>query len=224
MYGFSVYPRRHVTEPEIVEAYRGIPVANISDVMARTNGGGALLRPMHDGTPMAGPALTVKTRPGDNLMLHKALQIAEPGDVIVVEAGGDLTNSLFGGNMLAYAAYRRLGGIVISGAIRDLAEIREQSLPVFAMGVTHRGPYKDGPGEVNCPIALNGMAVEPGDLIVGDLDGVLAIPREQAGLLLAAARAKRDWEIQTGEAGRAGHFEKAWIDKELAAKGCLGLR
>ena len=125
---------------------------------------------------MAGPALTVKTRPGDNLMLHKALDLAEPGDVIVVDAGGDLTNAIIGEIMSGYAASRGLGGIVINGAIRDAGALRRASFPVYAAGVTHRGPYKDGPGEINVPIAIDGMVIEPGDLIVGDEDGVLVRP------------------------------------------------
>src|SRR5690606_36251902 len=126
--------------------------------------------------PLAGPALTVRTRPGDNLMLHKAIDIAEPGDVIVVDAGGDLTNSLMGELMLTYAKRRGVAGFVIYGAIRDADAFPQVNLPVFAAGVTHRGPYKDGPGEINVPIALEGMVVHPGDLVIGDRAGVLAVP------------------------------------------------
>src|SRR3546814_3234911 len=128
--------------------------------MARMTAGGARLRPMHAGGVMAGPALTVKTRPGDNLMVHRALDIADPGDVIVVDAGGDLTNAIIGELMLAFAEHKRLGGIVINGAIRDYAALRAGRFPVFAAGVTHRGPYKDGPGELNVPVAIDGMRAE----------------------------------------------------------------
>src|SRR4051812_49684010 len=106
--------------------------------MYRMDAGGARLRPMHKGGRMAGPALTVKTRPGDNLMVHKALDLAEPGDVLVVDAGGDLTNAIIGELMLRQAELRGVAGIVINGAVRDAAEIRAGKLPVFAAGVTHR--------------------------------------------------------------------------------------
>src|SRR3546814_16901317 len=122
--------------------------------MARMTAGGARLRPMHAGGVMAGPALTVKTRPGDNLMVHRALDIADPGDVIVVDAGGDLTNAIIGELMLAFAAHKRLGGIVINGSIRDYAAHRAGRFPVFAAGVTNRGPCKAGTGEANAPVAI----------------------------------------------------------------------
>ena len=128
---------------------------------------------------MAGPALTVKTRPGDNLMIHKALLMAEPGDVIVVDAGGDLTNALVGELMLSHAMKIGVAGVVINGAVRDYGWIRANNFPVFAAGVTHRGPYKDGPGEINVPIALGGMVIEPGDLVIGDDDGLLCVPFDE---------------------------------------------
>ena len=158
---------------EWVERYRSVPVANISDSMNRMTAGGASLKPMHRSGVLVGPALTVKARPGDNLMLHHALDIAQPGDVIVVDAGGDLSNALIGEMMVAYAIKKGVAGIVINGAIRDAASIGAGEFPVFAAGITHRGPYKDGPGEVNVPIALAGMVIEPGDLVVGDEDGLL---------------------------------------------------
>ncbi|MEI0548560.1 RraA family protein, partial [Klebsiella sp. 72742] len=111
---------------------------------------------------LCGAALTVKARPGDNLMLHYAIDSAEPGDVIVVDAGGDLTNALIGEMMVAYAVKRGVAGIVIHGAIRDAGSIKAGDFPLFAAGVSHRGPYKDGPGEINVPIAIDGMVIEPG--------------------------------------------------------------
>ena len=115
----------------------------------------------------AGPALTVRARPGDNLMLHKAIDMAAPGDVIVCDGGGDLTNALLGEMMLARAIGHGIAGVVIFGAVRDRQAFLERNLPVYAAGVTHRGPYRDGPGEIGFPISLNGMVIEPGDLIIG---------------------------------------------------------
>ena len=128
---------------------------------------------MHAGGVLAGPAFTVKTRPGDNLMIHKALDLADAGDVIVVDGGGDLTNALIGEMMVAHAQKRGIAGLVLNGSIRDYDAIHAGTYPVFAAGITHRGPYKDGPGEINVPIAIDGMVIEPGDLIVGDGDGLL---------------------------------------------------
>src|SRR3712207_1411976 len=165
--GFRIVPRSRKVGPDVVARFRDLPVANISDSMSRMTAGGARLRPMHAGGVLAGPALTVKTRPGDNLMVHKAIGLAEPGDVVVVDAGGDLTNAIIGELMIAQIVKRGQGGIVINGAIRDSAAIRAGGYPVFAAGVTHRGPYKDGPGEINVPVAIDGMVIAPGDLEIG---------------------------------------------------------
>jgi len=174
--GFRILERPRKVSAEVVAQFRALPVANVSDSMFRLTAGGARLRPMHDGGVLAGPAFTVKTRPGDNLMVHKALDLAEPGDVLVVDAGGDLTNAIIGEIMSAYGQARGLAGIVIDGAIRDADSIRAGRFPVYAAGVTHRGPYKDGPGEINVPIAIGGMVVRPGDLIAGDHDGCSRFP------------------------------------------------
>src|SRR5215207_8865996 len=111
MTGFRVLKRTRTVDAATVDRFRSLPVANVSDVMSRMVAGGSRLRPLHAGGVLAGPAVTVKTRPGDNLMIHKALDMAEPGDVVVVDAGGDLTNSLFGEIMVSYAASRKLGGV-----------------------------------------------------------------------------------------------------------------
>lgn len=176
---------------------------------------------MHSGGPLAGPALTVKTRPGDNLMIHKALMLAEPGDVIVVDAGGDLTNALVGELMLSYAIKKGVAGLIINGAVRDSRWIHANSLPVFAAGVTHRGPYKDGPGEINVAIALNGMVIQPGDLMLGDDDGVLCVPYEETRTVYDDAKAKRDAEAKTLANTEAGKLDaKTWVDETLKRLGC----
>src|SRR5207248_993046 len=124
--------------------------------------GGTQLRPMHRAGVLAGPAFTVKTRPGDNLMVHKALDMAAEGDVVVVDGSSDLTNALIGELMVGHAIARKLAGIIIYGAIRDLRVISEGDFPVYAVGVTHWGPYKDGPGNTNVPIAIDGLVIHPG--------------------------------------------------------------
>lgn len=220
MIGLQILQRRRAVSLDLARRFLDVPVANVSDCMARMSAGGAQLRPLHGGGRMAGPALTVKTRPGDNLMIHKALQLARPGDVIVVDAGGDLTNALIGEIMVGDAVRRQLGGFVIHGAIRDAGAIRAGSFPVFAAGVTHRGPYKDGPGEINVPIALNGMVVEPGDLMIGDDDGLLCVPYAEASALLAAALHKQVVEAQMVAEIADGSYRAPWIDETLSRLNC----
>jgi RraA family protein len=180
MIGFRICPRERKVDAATVARFRSIPVANISDSMSRMTAAGVRLRPMHAGDVLCGPAITVKTRPGDNLMIHKALDLADAGDIIVVDGGGELTNALIGELMVAHAKARKLGGMILNGAIRDYDAIRAGNFPVFAAGVTHRGPYKDGPGEINVPIAINGMVIAPGDLMIGDGDGALCVPFDEA--------------------------------------------
>lgn len=221
MIGFRVCARDRKVDAKWVEAFRSLPVANISDVMSRMTAGGAALRPYYTGGMMVGPAITVKARPGDNLMVHKALDIAEPGDIVVVDAGGDLTNAIIGELMVAHAVQRGLGGIVINGAIRDSAELSAGSFPVFALGVTHRGPYKDGPGEVNVPISIGGMVINPGDLVCGDADGFLSVQIEDAETVFAAATKKHEAETKQMEAIRTGKNDRAWVDAALSKLGCV---
>ena len=217
-------PRPRTVGPEVVARFRELPVANVSDSMSRMTAGGPRLRPMHGtGGVLAGPALTVKTRPGDNLMVHKAIGLAEPGDVIVVDAGGDLTNAIIGELMIGQMVKRGLGGIVINGAIRDSAAIRAGNYPVFAAGVTHRGPYKDGPGEINVPVAIDGMVIAPGDLVIGDDDGLLCVPYDQVEQVHAAAAAKHAAETKQMAAIEAGANDTSWVDASLKRLGCEGL-
>jgi RraA family protein len=220
MIGFKVCERNRRVEQHWVEAFRSLPVPTLSDSMSRMNSGGSLLRPFYTGERMVGTAVTVKTRPGDNLMVHKAMDMAEPGDIVVVDAGGDLTNAIIGELMVAHAAQRKLGGLVIFGAIRDSAELIKGAMPVFATGVTHRGPYKDGPGEVNVPIAINGMVIDPGDLVCGDADGVLAVPFADVAAIHAAAVQKCRDEEQLMASIVNGTSERSWIDDILRRQGC----
>jgi RraA family protein len=221
MIGFRIQRRERAVSAEQVRAFLELPVANVSDCMHRMFSAGPALRPMHDGQPMAGPAFTVRTRPGDNLMIHKALHMAQPGDVIVVDGGGDLTNALIGELMVATAVRRGLAGMVLHGAIRDARTLREGAFPVFAAGVTHRGPYKDGPGEINTSISMGGMVIEPGDLVMGDDDGVLVVPFDQVPTVLAAAQEKSRAEAGMMQAIQDGTQKIAWIDETLRQRGCV---
>ncbi|MGE6784905.1 RraA family protein [Ensifer adhaerens] len=218
--GFRVKSDMERVDPSHVEAFRALPVANVSDSMSRLVAGGDRLRPMHGGGVLAGPALTVKTCPGDNLMLHKAIDIARPGDVIVVDAGGDTTNALMGELMLAHAVKRGVAGFVLNGAIRDAEAIRAQELPLYAIGVTHRGPYRTGPGEIGFQISIAGMVINPGDLVLGDFDGVVCIPRADVDTILKATRAKHDAEARQMTATMRGDIDRSWVDRELERLGC----
>ena len=220
MIGLRILPRTRQLPPALIESFRSVPVANVSDCMGRMTAGGAHLRPYHKAGAMVGPAFTVKARPGDNLMIHKALHLAQPGDVIVVDGGGDLTNALIGELMVATAIKRGLGGIVLNGAIRDLDAIQAGSFPVFAAGVTHRGPYKDGPGEINVPIAISAMVINPGDLILGDADGLLCVPFDSAQYILDAALTKCAAEKVTVQEIEEGRLDTTWIDAQLQRLGC----
>jgi regulator of RNase E activity RraA len=217
--GFAIHKAKRKVSSNLVERFRSLPVANISDVMSRIAGTNRL-RPMHGGGWLGGPALTVKTRPGDNLMVHKAIDIAQPGDVIVVDAGGVLINAIIGEIMSTLAEKKGVAGFVIDGSIRDAGAIRAGSFPVFAAGVAHRGPYKDGPGEINCPVSIDGMLVEPGDLIVADDDGVLCVPYEDAAEICKLTEAKKASEEKSIQQILAGTPDRRWVDETLQRLGC----
>lgn len=218
--GFRVLPMPARPAKKLVKALAGMVTAHLSDNMNRLVAGGAALRPMHKSGKLCGPALTVKVAPGDNLMVHKAIDIAAPGDVIVVDAGGVLTCAIIGDIMSSLAEKRGVAGMVIYGAIRDSAEIGARRFPVYACGVTHRGPYKNGPGEINAPIALDGMVVHPGDIIVGDADGVVAVPLAQAEEILALAQAQLVKETEILKSIAKGKADRRWVDESLKQRGC----
>jgi regulator of RNase E activity RraA len=217
--GFSISPRPSAIDPALLAAFAGIPTPIASDNMSRMFAGGAGLRPYHKGDAMLGVALTVRTRPGDNLMVHKAIDLALPGEVIVVDAGGDLTNAIIGEIMTSLAAKKGVAGFVIDGSVRDSDYLATSSLPVYARGVSHRGPYKDGPGEVNVVACIGGSPVYPGDIIIGDTDGVLAIPRAAAADIakLCHAQIAREKAILASIAD--GTVDRRWVDEMLKAKG-----
>ena len=197
----------------VLAALRELPLAAISDNMHR-NIGTIGLQPYHRPTEktMAGTAVTARSRAGDNLTYLRALEFCRPGDVLVIDGGGDLANAAVGGILSFYAAHIGLAGVVVDGAIRDVAEIRGRDFPVYARGINHRGPYKDGPGEINVPICVGGMVVNPGDIVVGDQDGLLAIPQEDAEALIARARGVLEAEAKTLQAMKEGRWDRSFID------------
>lgn len=204
---------------ELVAAFAAMVTPHLSDSMERLYAGGARLRPMHRGGKLAGPAFTVKTAPGDNLLVHKALDMASPGDVVVVDAGGATEHAIVGEIMCTHARRRGIAGLVIWGAIRDSTEIGASDYPVFAAGITHRGPYRNGPGEINVPIAIGGMPVHPGGIIVGDGDGLVSIPLDLAERILESARGILAKETAAIRQFKDGTSDRSWVDRLLKDKG-----
>lgn len=228
MFGFQIFPRptdaKRIASPAQIEAARGLATSLLSDNMSRLTGDGGRIRPIHPmpaAVDLCGPALTVRTRPGDNLMIHKAIDIVRPGEVIVVDGGGELTNALIGEIMATIAKKNGAAGFVIDGAVRDAAAVAGMGLPIYAAGVSHRGPYKDGPGEIGGVISVAGMIVNPGDLIVCDGDGVLAIPADEADAVIKGAQAQLAKEQTTLKAIADGALDRSWVDAALRAKGAI---
>lgn len=168
---------------------------------------------------LVGTAFTVKSRPGDNLGFYHALAVMKPGHVLVVDGGGDLNNALCGDLMRAYAVSRGCAGFVVDGAIRDVAAFAAGDFPCYARGVVHRGPYKSGPALLNVPVSIGGQSIAPGDILVGDEDGLVTFAPEQLPAVIEGARAKLRHEKAimveiTGEAAR-----QAWLHGTLESFG-----
>ena len=194
----------------------------LADVAGRRGALHGRIAPLSPTMKFAGPALTVEIRPGDNLMIHAAMAIARPGDVIVVDGKGDLTSALMGEIMCQQCAAIGVAGVVIDGAVRDSEAIRALGLPMYAAGLNPNGPTKSVAGRLNHPISIGGVTVRPGDLVVGDADGVTVIEREKAAAMLplaaekVAAETKRIADIKSRKALRTG-----WLDGALRAAGVI---
>ena len=195
--------------PELIEAFRAASTSIISDNLARLPGAVGL-KPFHKGGPLVGVAFTVKTRPGDNLAIHQALELVGPGDVIVVDGGGDESRALVGEIMKTIAQWRGAAGYVIDGAIRDVGAIAADTFPVFARAAIHRGPYKNGPGEINVPVSIGGSVISPGDIVVGDEDGIVSFAPSGAAELLEKVRAQIKREADTLVAIREGRYQGSY--------------
>lgn len=212
-FGTRRHPSAEPADAKQLDLLRQIAVPLLSDNLHRGTGSVGL-QPYHkpSKSTMAGTAVTVRTRGGDNLAVLRAFDFCRPGDVLVIDAGGDLTNAVIGGIMTAGAAMLGLAGVVIDGAIRDSAEIRERDFPVFARGVNHRGPYKNGPGEINVPVCIGGMLVQPGDIIVGDQDGLLAFPASEAEVLINKALGQQQKEELQMQEIRQGRWDRSFVE------------
>ncbi len=211
-----LHPSGPRPDPSLLEQCRQLPTSILSDSMERVGGvRGVHWVPGGRWPRVAGPALTVRTRPGDNLVVHRALDLAEPGDVLVVDSGGLLERAILGEIMGRYAVTRGLAALVVDGAVRDAEGLAAGPIPVFALGINHLGPYKDGPGEVHGPVQVGGTVVRSGDVVVGDGDGVLVIPHERAAEVVARGQARlRDEEEQFAQIAE-GTLDRAWVLNSL---------
>jgi regulator of RNase E activity RraA len=192
--GFRIFKDFKRPASELVEKFRGIPSSNIADLLNRLACMRHELNPMNDNA-LLGVAFTVKAPMGDNLMLHLAMDLAKPGDIIVVDGEGCVNRSRMGEMMVSYSENRGIGGLIIDGAIRDVDAARASSIPIYAKAVTPQGPFKHGPGEINVPIACAGQVVFPGDILVGDSDGIVVISPRYAEALAIEAAAKHQEEV-----------------------------
>ena len=195
--------------PELIEAFRDAPTCIISDNLARLPGAVGL-RPFHRGGRLVGTAFTVRTRPGDNLAIHQALELVGPGDVIVVDGGGDETQGAGRRDHEEHRRIQRRGGLCDRRCDPRRCGVRGVGLPCFARAVIHRGPYKSGPGEINVPVSIGGSVISPGDIVVGDEDGVVSFPASVAATLLEAVRAQIVREEQTLISIREGRYQGSY--------------
>jgi regulator of RNase E activity RraA len=217
--GIEIHPRMQAPTAS-VELLRGLPSSIIGDIMGGRLVGTTGLRPVNRSVvSVCGQALTVRVRAGDNLLIHKALDMLEAGDVLVVDGEADVTRALVGEIMLTTAQVRGAVGFVIDGAVRDIDAFEALGFPCWARGISLRGPYKEGPGSINAPVTVGGMLVNPGDIMVGDSDGLVAVPASLAVETAAKAQEKIRTEQATLAAIRAGTYSSAWVDAILKQKG-----
>lgn len=191
--GKRVYTQRKLADPEIVKGFEGIPASNVGDTFERIGCMDPRIKLMSNpkGVSWSGNALTIKSRGGDNLLIHYALEnLAKEGDFLIISNEGCPTRSVIGQNMACSMQALKLAGVVIDGPIRDLDAIREMDLPIYATGACPGGPFKDGPGEINTPVACGNITVNPGDVIVADWDGICVVPRQEAAQILEQSRKK----------------------------------
>lgn len=200
-----IYKKINRVEEKILKGFSKIPASIASDCMNRTNSMGASIKPMMQDVHMLGSAVTVKCIPGDNIMTHRALYLAEKGDVLVIDAGGYPDKSVWGGIQTEIAKKRGLSGVVIDGSIRDADVVRHLRYPVFCSGVVPGGPHKGFGDSINIPIQCGGVVVMPGDVLIGDDDGVVVVPKRQAAFILEKSlerlKLEEKWkrEIRTGK-------------------------
>lgn len=203
-------------ERELIEAFRDLPVANIDDNMGRIGAVDSCIYPMNPDIRLLGTAFTINAPAGDNLLFHAALDMAQPGDVLVLANKGSMSRSLCGEIMSNYAKSKGLAGIIIDGCVRDSYALRTMDFPVYAKGVTPNGPYKNGPGEINFPVSFAGVVINPGDILVGDADGILVIPPQFAREIAENAKKTNVSETMQLEGILTGKgWPRPWVEEKL---------
>ena len=218
--GFRIFTKISRPEKTLIDQFKDLPVAVVADEMNRLGCMDSRIKTLN-GRSVVGAAITVRTRSGDNLLLHRALDMAEPGDVIVVDAQGELSNAIAGENMMMWAERRGIAGVIVDGAMRDLDAIRKMRLSVFAAGIQPKGPHKNGPGEINVPVSCGGIVVYPGQIIVGDDDGVVAVHPSDAPEVLKRAQARHAKESRTRQAIIDGTYDRSpYTEAALQKLGC----
>lgn len=218
--GFRVRATIERPAEELIDMYRQFETTDVSDMLNRMFTLSGELRNLVNDKPLVGAAVTVKLFPGDNLMLHKALDVAKPGDVIVVDTSASQKNAVFGDLIANKAKHFGIGGFVIDGLIRDLTGVKETGLPVYARGVTAFGPLHRGPGELNYPISCGGIVINPGDIVTADQSGIVVVRKEFASdtlLRLTEHKARMQSYV---EAVKRGEFSNAWVDQQLNSENC----
>lgn len=208
-------------DKQIFDKLKGYGTPPLSDGLRKFNTLDPAIKPVASDTSLAGPAITVKLRPADNLMLHKAIDLAQEGDIIIVDTGGTTNYSVLGDLMSSSAFKKKIGGIVIDGAIRDVEELMEKQYPVFAKAISPSVGDKDGPGEINYPISCGGIVVMPGDYIVGDQNGVVVIPPDFANEIIQGTEQKLAYEETRKQDIANGKITKADIDESLKKNGVI---
>lgn len=218
--GYKIYQNFKRPSKELVEKFRSIPVANIGDCMNRTASLASALEPLNDSI-LLGTAYTLTAVGGDNLLFYYAIDNAKPGDVIVVAGGGYTERALCGEIMASYAKKRGISGFVVDGAIRDKKQLSEMDFPVYAVSSTCNGPYKNGPGCVNIPVSIGNQVIFPGDIIVGDDTGIIAIRPDDAEALYEKALKVIDKEADMMKSiEEKGTLDLSWLYRKLEEDHC----
>ncbi|MDM0056621.1 RraA family protein [Variovorax fucosicus] len=207
--------------PELVKQASAFQPAILADVAGRRGALHGRISALRPRMKLAGSALTVEVRPGDNLMIHAAIALAKPGDVLVIDGKGDQSSALMGTIMMTACRQVGIAGVVIDGAVRDSLEIDDMDFPVFSVGTNPNGPTKVASGRIGHPVSVGGVAVRPGDLVVGDADGVVVVEREKVERLLQAAEKKVEDEAARIDAIKKGDTAAKWLESALRSAGVL---
>lgn len=218
---FTLHPNQPALSSALIDALRDIPTSHLSDNLRRLEGIVGLRR-FHRSRKLIGTAVTIKTRSADNLLTYKALSTMSQGHVLVVDAGGGINNAIVGDLLMAYAQQRGCAGFVIDGAIRDSAAFAAADFPCFARDAVHRGPFKTGPGSINVPVAIGGQVVMPGDVLVGDEDGIVVFPAAETERLIGAAKKSAAMEQVIRDEILTGAVQQSWMEKMFATHGLGG--